>query len=47
MTFTTLAPPDTGHEAGPSRAALPVRSGSTLHVELLDRLRKSARKSPV
>src|ERR1700756_1124429 len=29
MTSTTLAPPDTGHEAGPSRAALPVLLAGT------------------
>src|ERR1700721_4653564 len=35
MTSTTLAPPDTGHEAGPSRAALPVLLAGTF-ISLLD-----------
>src|SRR5882757_2909306 len=35
MTSTTLAQPDTGHEAGPSRAALPVLLAGTF-ISLLD-----------
>src|SRR6201996_1301044 len=35
MTSTTFAPPDTGHEAGPSRAALPVLLAGTF-ISLLD-----------
>ena len=35
MTSTTLAPPDTSHEAGPSRAALPVLLAGTF-ISLLD-----------